>query len=119
MKADKKINRLDGCMRALAFLRVCYDPIFDKNIPYGIIAKITADEMPTHQQMTWLYEFMGKLDKTINSFDLTSGMLVDARALMDSIQQLVEGTDKSPEEVFAWWINRSNRSPSMLADPPL
>jgi len=117
MDDTKRVHKLDGCMRALALLRVCYDPLFEQNTPYGIIAKLSGDALPTSQQMSWFYEFLSKLDKTIKSFDLTSGMLVDARALMESIQQLVEGTDKSPDEVFAWWTIRSKQSPSTLADP--
>ena len=118
MKVDKHLFKLDGCMRALAMLRLCYDPLFDDNTPYSIVAATTADSELSIKHLDWLNDMRQKLNDTIALLEVKSGMLVDARDLLESIREIAEGTDKTPDEVFAWWTNRSKPSPSPTVDPP-
>jgi len=118
-KVDKDLYRMDSCMRALGLLRDVYDPLFADNTPYAIVAATTANDPLSPKHLDWIKTAIVHCNEAIAILEVTSGMLVDARDLLESIHLIAEGTDKSPDEVFAWWINRSNQSRSTLDDQPL
>lgn len=117
-KIDEDLYRLDSCMRALQLLRDRYDPFFDDNTPYAIVAATTNKQPLASKHLDWLKTTIFNLNEAISTLNVTSGMLVDARDLLESIHLIAEGTDKSPDEVFAWWTNRSKKNPVTTDDPP-
>jgi len=117
-KVDKDLYRLDSCMRALQLLRDRYDPLFDDNTPYAIVAATTDNQPLASKHLDWIKTAIVHCNEAIATLNVTSGMLVDARDLLESIHLIAEGTDKSPDEVFAWWTNQSKKNPVITDDPP-